>query len=348
MFDLENIIRKNILELEPYSTARSEYTSAEGTFMDANENPFGEWNRYPDPYQQKLKQRLGEMKGIAPEKIFIGNGSDEIIDLVIRIFCRPEKDKILTFTPTYGMYKVAAAINAVEILEVPLDKDFQIDMDNAKCVLKTPNLKVVFVCSPNNPTGNCLDELEMILQQFSGILVIDEAYIDFAKRISFIEKLEVYPNLIVMQTLSKAWGLAAVRIGIAYASASIITYLNKTKPPYNVSKINQDTALKALLDVKGFEDHKETLLQQRAVLEKRLVQLPMVLKVYPSDANFLLVETIDANKIYDALLDRNVIVRNRNQIIENCIRVSIGSQEENEQFLTAMNQIQEQLIKERS
>ncbi|MFA6057715.1 MAG: histidinol-phosphate transaminase [Taibaiella sp.] len=339
MFDLQKLLRKNIRNLQPYSSARSEYTGT-GIFLDANENPFGKLNRYPDPGQYLLKQKISEIKGIPPENIFIGNGSDEVIDLIIRIFCTPGIDKILTFTPTYGMYEVAAAINDIELLGLPLNKGFQIDIALLNKALDDEKLKIIFICSPNNPTGNCIDSIEDILERFKGIVVLDEAYIDFAQRPSFINQLNKYPNLIVTQTLSKAWGLAAARIGIAYASVDIMNYLSKAKPPYNVSTLNQDAALQALNNIKTFETNKTMLLQQRILLKKQLAQLPIVKKIYPSDANFLLVETLDALKIYNALLKQNIIVRNRSHVVHNCIRISIGSPEENEQLINAMKQIQ--------
>lgn len=338
MFDLQKLLRKNILNLQPYSSARSEYTGT-GIFLDANENPFGKLNRYPDPEQYKLKQKISEMKNAPVENIFIGNGSDEVIDLVIRIFCSPATDKILTFTPTYGMYEVAAAINDVELLEVPLNKDFQIESASLNNVIDDKKLKVIFICSPNNPTGNCIDGVEDILQRFKGIVVLDEAYIDFAQKPSFICKLDKYPNLIVVQTLSKAWGLAAARVGIAYASADIINYLTKAKPPYNISALNQDAALQALNNITTFETNKTILLEQKNLLEKQLRQLPFVKKVFPSDANFLLVETMNAISIYNALLRQHIIVRNRSHVIYNALRISIGSPEENEQLINAMKQI---------
>jgi histidinol-phosphate aminotransferase len=339
MFDLQKILRKNIRGLQPYSSARSEYTGT-GIFLDANENPFGKLNRYPDPGQFSLKQRISEIKLVPAENIFIGNGSDEVIDLVIRIFCTPGVDKILTFTPTYGMYEVAAAINDIELLKLPLDKGFQIETALLNKAVHDEKLKIIFICSPNNPTGNCIDDVEDVLQRFKGIVVVDEAYIDFAQNPSFIRKLNKYPNLIVAQTLSKAWGLAAARIGIAYASTDIIAYMAKAKPPYNVSALNQGAALEALDDITTFETNKAMLLQQKDLLSTQLEQLPMVKKVFPSDANFLLVETTDAVSIYNALLAQHIIVRNRTHVVQNCIRISIGSPEENRQLIEAMKQIQ--------
>ncbi len=329
MFNLEKLVRKNILALQPYSSARDEYKGKDAIFLDANENPFGKLNRYPDPKQLELKKKLSEIKNIAVENIFVGNGSDEVIDLAYRIFCEPGKDKALTFTPTYGMYDVSAGINDVELIKIPLTDDFQIDFDGTENYLKDKNLKLIFICSPNNPTGNNIDNIEKIIENFKGIVFIDEAYIDFSNADSFIKKIEQYPNIIVSQTFSKAWGLAAARVGTAYASKPIIDLYNKVKPPYNVSKLNQDEALKTLLAVDDFENNKKIILEEREKLIKNLSVLPIVKKIYPSDANFILVEVDDANKIYEKLVDAKVITRNRNNVVKNCLRITVGSEEEN-------------------
>lgn len=339
MFSLENIVRKNILQLKPYSSARDEFSGNNGIFLDANENPFGNLNRYPDPYQKELKQKLAEYKSVPTENIFIGNGSDEIIDLALRIFCNPGKDKALTFSPTYGMYDVSAAVNEVELIKLPLNGSFQINLEELEKNLDTPNLKLIFVCSPNNPSGNSIDNIEIILQKFKGIVIVDEAYIDFSKQESYLLKLNQYPNLIVAQTFSKAWGLAAARVGIAYASESIISLFNKVKPPYNVSKLNQEAALDALANNAEFEKNKKIILDQKIWLEQALMELPIIKKIYPSDANFLLVETTDANSIYNQLVSQQVITRNRNSIVNNCIRITVGSPIENQQLINALKNV---------
>jgi histidinol-phosphate aminotransferase len=271
--------------------------------------------------------------------IFVGNGSDEVIDLTYRIFCNPGKDKALTFSPTYGMYEVSAEINDVELIKIPLATDFQIDFDALENYLGDENLKLIFICSPNNPTANSLDNIETVLQKFNGIVVVDEAYIDFSKASSFLTKIDQYPNLIVMQTFSKAWGLAAARVGMAYSNELIISLYNKVKPPYNVSKPNQDAALKALEDVAGFEKRKSTILGQRAWLQNQLEGLAVVIKIYPSDANFLLVEMTDANRIYNELVNLKVITRNRHTQVNNCIRITVGSPEENLALIEAMKKV---------
>lgn len=338
MNSIEKIVRPNILALQAYSSAREEFTGSEGIFLDANENPFGELNRYPDPLQKELKQRLSVIKGVATQNIFTGNGSDEAIDLCFRIFCEPRKDKALTFTPTYGMYEVSAAINNTELIKVPLDDNFQIDKNNALLALEDKNLKLVFICSPNNPTGNCLDAAEFIIQNFKGIVVVDEAYADFCST-TLVNQPEQYPNLIVLQTLSKAWGLAAARVGIAYASPFIISLFNKVKPPYNISKLNYTAAIKALENTYNYENQKKLLVEERQKLSEALSQIPIVRKVYPSQANFLLVEVSDANSVYQNLIQQGIIIRNRNKEVKNCIRISIGTPQENKALLNALQNI---------
>ena len=339
MYNLENIVRKNILNLLPYSSARNEFSGKNGIFLDANENPFGTLNRYPDPYQKELKQVLSTYKSVPPENIFIGNGSDEVIDLAFRIFCNPGKDAALTFSPTYGMYDVSAAINEAQLIKLPLNHSFQINFEEFENTLNFPNLKLIFICSPNNPTGNSIENIERILQKFSGIVLVDEAYIDFSKQESLLSKLNQYPNLIVSQTFSKAWGLAAARVGIAYASELIISIFNKVKPPYNVSKLNQDAAIDALKNELIFEKNKNTIIDQKVWLEQKLSELPIIKKIYPSDANFILVETSDANAIYKQLVDQHVITRNRNNIVKNCIRITVGSENENQQMINALKNV---------
>lgn len=341
MFELEKQVRKNILELTPYSCARDEFKGEAEVFLDANENPFGELNRYPDPYQIAIKEKLSEIKRVPIDNIFIGNGSDEIIDLSLKVFCNPGYDKALTFSPTYGMYDVSSKINDVELLKVELTSDFQIDLVAAKDILKESCLKLIFICSPNNPTGNLIndDSIKFILEKFKGIVIIDEAYFDFSNTTSWSQKLAHYPNLIVMQTLSKAWGLAACRIGMAFSSSSIINLFNKVKPPYNVSQPAQWAAQKALGNPQLFESNRALILKQKALLESQLSQLSIVEKVYPSNANFLLVKVTDANSVYNELLSQNVITRNRNKIIDNCIRITVGTATENQQLLKVLKNI---------
>ncbi|MFP9099047.1 histidinol-phosphate transaminase [Flavobacterium sp. RHBU_24] len=339
MFDLSKIVRPNILALKPYSSARDEFKGTATAYLDANENPYGMFNRYPDPQQKQLKEALSKLKNVPQENIFVGNGSDEAIDLCYRIFCEPGKDSALTFTPTYGMYSVSADINNVTLVELPLDKNFQIDVDKTLPLFKRENLKLVFICSPNNPTGNSIDAIETILKNFDGIVVVDEAYIDFSASASLLEKLELYPNLVVLQTFSKAWGLAAARVGLAYASAEIISYFNKVKPPYNVSRLNYTVALAAISQPELFENQKNKLLAEREKMVHSLQKLNVVKKVYPSDANFLLVEVTDADGIYNSLVQKGIILRNRNNVVPDCLRITIGSAEENDLLLTALNEL---------
>ncbi|KUG11716.1 histidinol-phosphate transaminase [Elizabethkingia sp. HvH-WGS333] len=335
-FNLENLVRPNILKLKPYSSARDEYKGSTGVFLDANENPFGTLNRYPDPYQKEVKEKLSALKSIPVSQIFLGNGSDEVIDLVFRIFCTPGRDKALVFTPTYGMYEVSANINDTELLQLPLNSNFQIDKESILPFLTDENLKLIFICSPNNPTGNSIENVDFILENFNGIVFVDEAYIDFSTQKSWTEKLSQYPNLIISQTFSKARGLAAVRVGIAYSSPKIIALFNKTKPPYNVSQLNQEAALIALLDDKRYQSEIKTILGEKERLEKELLQLSVIKKIYPSDANFILVEVNDADGIYNNLVQQKIITRNRNSVIASCIRITIGTTEENNQLIAAL------------
>lgn len=338
MFSLKNIVRKNILNLKGYSSARDEYSGVANVFLDANENPFGELNRYPDPQQKELKESLGNLKNINTENIFIGNGSDEVIDLAFRIFCNPGEDKALTFSPTYGMYDVSADINNIELVKIPLTEDFQINLKEVTPYLNDKNLKIIFICSPNNPTGNTIKtiDIENILNNFNGIVIIDEAYIDFSSAESWNIKIEQYPNLIVSQTFSKAWGLAAARVGVAYTNKNIIGLFNKIKPPYNVSSLNQKAAINSLNNFELFEKNKKLILQEKKLLSETLKKLDIVKKVYPSDANFILIEVSNADNIYNKLVSKKIIIRNRNKVIDNCLRITIGSPEENKKLINEL------------
>ena len=338
MFSLKNIVRKNILNLKGYSSARDEYSGVASVFLDANENPFGELNRYPDPQQKELKESLSSLKNISTENIFIGNGSDEVIDLAFRIFCNPGEDKALTFSPTYGMYDVSADINNIELVKIPLTKDFQINLKEVTPYLNDKNLKIIFICSPNNPTGNTIktSDIENILNNFNGIVIIDEAYIDFSSAESWNTKIEQYPNLVVSQTFSKAWGLAAARVGVAYTNKNIISLFNKIKPPYNVSSLNQKAAINSLNNFELFEKNKKLILQEKKLLSETLKKLEIVKKVYPSNANFILIEVSNADNIYNKLVSKKIIIRNRNKVIDNCLRITIGSPEENKKLINEL------------
>ena len=328
-----SLLRKNIQSLQPYSCARDEFKGEASVYMDANENPYNApFNRYPDPLQLKLKEKLGRNKEVPVENIFLGNGSDEAIDLVYRAFCEPRIDNVVAIDPTYGMYKVCASINDVEYRKVLLDDDFQF---TAQSLLDATDshTKVIWICSPNNPTGNALNRSEIILtlETFRGIVVIDEAYIDFSGQESFTHVLSRYPNLIILQTFSKAWGNAAIRLGMAYASEEIIRVFNKIKYPYNVNILTQEQALKALENEKQVKDWVKILLDEREKLTAELSVLPMVQHIYPTSANFVLVRVSDANATYQHLVDRGIIVRNRNTVslCLGCLRITVGTPEEN-------------------
>jgi len=341
MIDLQNIVRPNVLALTPYSSARDEFSGKADVYLDANENPYGELNRYPDPYQKELKNELSVLKKIDAKNIFIGNGSDEVIDLAFRLFCNPGVDKALTFTPTYGMYDVSAAINDVELIKVPLNQDFQIDLEKVVPYLTNSNVKLIFICSPNNPTGNLMNknDIETLLIQFEGIVILDEAYIDFAEKESLLQLTKKYTNLIISQTFSKSWGLASARIGCAYADDKIIALFNLIKPPYNISGLNQEAALKALKNIKYCKENILNILSEKKELENSLKSILCVKKVYPSDANFMLIEVTNADKVYQELVTEKIITRNRNKQVLNCIRISVGTPEENKQLINALIKI---------
>lgn len=343
--DITQLARPNILAMQPYSSARDESGGIQGIFLDANENPFGENNRYPDPYQQELKQKISQLKNISPEKIFIGNGSDEIIDHIYRVFCNPGKDKAMFFSPTFGMYQVAAELNEVEIIDIPLTSGFQLNMEKAQKHFGDKNLKVIVICTPNNPTGNSINpkDIDFILANFKGIIAIDEAYIDFSDQKSYLDKIDQYPNLVIFQTLSKAWGIAGVRVGMAYANPEIIKLLNKVKHPYNISVLNQKAAMEALDQKEVFEKRKKIILAEKEKIRKDLEKLSIVTKIYPSDTNFFLVEFTHADSVFQELLNQKIIVRNQSSKIKNCLRITVGSPEENEKLISALQKLNKTL-----
>ena len=344
MFDLNKIIRENIKKLTPYSSARDEFNGGASVFLDANENSFGSpleknYNRYPDPMQFKLKSKISTIKGLLVENIFLGNGSDEAIDILFRGFCNPGKDNVILVPPTYGMYEVSANINDVEIRKVLLDDKFQL---NTKGISEKvdENTKLIFLCSPNNPTGNSLnrEDIESVLNNFKGIVVIDEAYIDFSKQKSFISELNKYPNVVLLQTLSKAWGLAALRIGMAFASQQIINVFNKIKPPYNISDASQQLALAALDNIEQVNNWIKEIVCEREKILKLLSEFSFVKKIYPSDANFILLKTTDPKNIYNFLLKNGIVVRDRSKVTlcEGCLRITIGKREENKLLIETL------------
>ncbi len=337
-----SLVRSNIRRLTPYSTARDEYKGKLGVFLDANENPFSNgYNRYPDPRQLSLKSLLAEIKGIASDKIFIGNGSDEAIDLCIRIFCEPRIDNIVTIRPTYGMYSVSAAINDVEVREVPLGRDFSLSAD-AMMAACDNNTKLMFICSPNNPTGNSMpvEQLRWLLEYFNGVVVVDEAYVDFSSQPSMLTLLDEYSNLIVLHTMSKAYGLAALRLGLAFAHPSIIELFSNVKYPYNINLAGMERAAELL--ERNVADEIALIKEERSRVKQQLSQMECVEKVYPSDANFLLVKVADAKAMYDALIQEQIIVRDRSHVpgCEGCLRITIGTPQENDRLLEIMKQKQ--------
>lgn len=345
-FNINNLVRENVKLMKPYSSARDEFEdfdTADMIFLDANENPFENGvNRYPDPQQMSVKAVLADQKNIKTNQILLGNGSDEVLDLLFRAFCEPKVDNVITLPPTYGMYGVLANINAVENREVLLSEDFQPQTDKILSSIDD-NTKIIFLCSPNNPTGNTfLDEsVVYLLQQFKGLVVIDEAYIDFSKKESWMNELDEYPNLVITQTLSKAYGLAGIRLGICYGSAEVISVLNKIKPPYNVNELTQKRALKRLEDREKINDEIHSILGQREELLKVLLNIKFVKKIYPTEANFILIKVDDANKRYKELIAKGIVIRNRTTqpLCDNCLRLTIGTEEENTKLIEVLNQL---------
>lgn len=339
--NLDKLVRPNISKLTPYSSARNEFTGSASIFLDANENPYNEpFNRYPDPLQREVKKRLAAIKGVKPENIFLGVGSDEGIDLAYRIFCRPGIDNVVAIAPSYGMYEVCADINDIEYRRVSLDDNFNFDPDTLLAATDE-NTKLLWICSPNNPTGNAYP-IEMILktaQAFNGIVMVDEAYIDFSSKGSMIAYLDQCPNVIVLQTFSKAWGRAGLRLGVAYASPEIIDYYNKVKYPYNINAITQEKAIEALENVAKVKAWVDELLDNRSLLAEALEKMSCVKHIYPSDANFLLIRVDDPDCLYNFLCKQGIIVRNRNRVEKcaGCLRITIGTKNENAQLINAIN-----------
>lgn len=341
--DINTLVRRNVLTMKPYSSARDDFHGEAEVFLDANENPYpSPYNRYPDPLQWKVKEKLAEIKGVKPGQIFLGNGSDEPIDLIVRAFCEPNQDSILITEPTYGMYKVCAEVNAVNVQQVLLTPEFDLDLEAIPNTFDATT-KVIYLCSPNNPTGNLLsrDKIVEVLKRFYGLVVIDEAYIDFTKSKSFIHELKKYPNLVVLQTFSKAWGLAGLRLGMCFASEEIINILNKIKYPYNVNIRTQELALDALENVYRKDIWVDEILKERDLLMRQLKRLKIVENIFPTDANFLLVRVKDAQFTYQYLMDNRIIVRDRSRVnlCYNCLRITVGTPEENKRLIEALEQL---------
>ena len=340
MKDLKEIVRKNIYSLKPYSSARNEFKGEASIFIDANENPYDTpYNRYPDPLQLQVKEKISALKGVPVENIFLGVGSDEPIDLLYRIFCEPQTDNVVALEPTYGMYSVCADINNVEYRKVSLKENYQFSAEELLAATDE-NSKIIWLCSPNNPTGNALDaaEIEKVLKNFSGIVAVDEAYIDFSSQPSYLKVLKEYPNMVVLQTFSKAWGSAGVRLGMAFASEEIIKIFNKVKYPYNVNVLTQRYAIKLLDNFSQVEKKVKAILKNREKLEKQLAKVECVKEVYPTDANFILVKTTDSDAIYKYLIEKGIVARNRNGITlcDNCLRITVGTADENKQVIAAL------------
>jgi histidinol-phosphate aminotransferase len=342
-FNLDSLVRDNVKVLKPYSSARDEFEdfdTADMVFLDANENPFNSGvNRYPDPQQASVKSILARQHNVNPNQMLLGNGSDEVLDLIFRAFCEPKVDNVITLPPTYGMYGVLANINAIENREVLLSTDFQPQIEKIFKAIDD-NTKMIFLCSPNNPTGNSFSEesVTTLLEHFNGLIVIDEAYIDFSEKESWLQKLEQYPNLVITQTLSKAYGLAGIRLGICYASAQIISVLNKIKPPYNVNELTQKRALERLDNTDAIKSEIKSIIDQRSELLKVLLDIKYVEKIYPTEANFILIKVDDANKRYDDLIAKGIVIRNRTTqpLCDNCLRLTIGTDEENKKLIEAL------------
>ncbi len=346
-FNLNNLLRENIKKLVPYSSARDEFKGEASILIDANENPFGsplnhDYNRYPDPLQHQVKAKLSKIKGVPSENIFLGNGSDEAIDILYRAFCTPGVDNVILVPPTYGMYEVSANINDVAFKKVNLTADYQLDLDGIANAIDA-HTKLIFICSPNNPTGNSIrrQDIEAILNNFQGLVVVDEAYINFSAVKSFTQELAEYPNLVVLQTLSKAWGLAALRLGMAFASKEIIAVYNKIKPPYNINQATQDIVLEALDHVDQVNDWIKETVAEREKLVRELLELDYVQHITPSDANFILVKMEQPREVYDYLVQYGIIVRDRSKVelCEGCLRITVGTPAENQILLEKLNQI---------
>jgi histidinol-phosphate aminotransferase len=349
MPDINLLLRDNIKNLVPYASARDEFSGTANIFLDANENSLGspipdQYNRYPDPHQVKIKDLLSSIKGLPAKNIFLGNGSDECIDLLYRAFCNPGKDNVIINPPTYGMYEVCARINDVEVRRALLTEDFQPDLEKIASLVDE-HTKIIWICSPNNPTGNAFhyQSIEMILNNFDGLVVIDEAYINFSRQQGFIRELTEYPNLVVLQTLSKAWGLAGLRVGMAFANESIVNVLNSMKPPYNIGQSAQELVIRALSETGRVNEMIREIVSMRSSLEAEIGLLPAVRKVYPSDANFILVKIDHARKVYEALLSRGIVVRDRSNaaLCNDCLRITVGRKEENEKLLLALRALKQ-------
>lgn len=338
-FNINSLVRENILKLQPYISFRDHNEFNAPVLLDANECPFGEFNRYPDSSQKKLKNKLAGLKGLSPEQIAIGNGSDELIDLIIKIFCKPKKDAILMMNPSFAMYGFYAAVNENEVVKLDLDDNFEMVKDDFLKITQERDIKVFFLCSPNNPTGNSVKDLEFFIQNFDGIVVIDEAYIEFSENRSGIELLDQYPNVIVLQTFSKAWGTAGARVGTAYASKEIIRFINTVKAPYNVNALSQELIISLLDDKNKLKDNVAKVLNEREWLKEEFKSIDCIEKVFPTDANFFLIKMKDGTKVYQTMLDEEILTSQRAPAIQDCIRINVGTREENEKLVNVLKTV---------
>ncbi|MDN5422472.1 MAG: histidinol-phosphate transaminase [Chryseobacterium sp.] len=338
-FNINSLVRENIVKLQPYISFRDHNEFNAPVLLDANECPFGEFNRYPDSSQKKLKNKLAGLKGLSPEQIAIGNGSDELIDLIIKIFCEPKKDAILMMNPSFAMYGFYAAVNENEVVKLDLDDNFEMVKDDFLKITQKRDIKVFFLCSPNNPTGNSVKDLEFFIQNFDGIVVIDEAYIEFSENRSGIEVLDQYPNVIILQTFSKAWGTAGARVGTAYASKEIIRFINTVKAPYNVNTLSQELIISLLDDKNKLKDNVAKVLNEREWLKEEFKSIDCIEKVFPTDANFFLIKMKDGTKVYQTMLDEEILTSQRAPAIQNCIRINVGTREENEKLVNVLKTV---------
>lgn len=338
-FNINSLVRENIVKLRPYISFRDHNEFNAPVLLDANECPFGEFNRYPDSSQKKLKNKLAGLKGLSPEQIAIGNGSDELIDLIIKIFCEPKKDAILMMNPSFAMYGFYAAVHENEVVKLDLDDNFEMVKDDFLKITQKRDIKVFFLCSPNNPTGNSVKDLEFFIQNFDGIVVIDEAYIEFSENRSGIEVLDQYPNVIVLQTFSKAWGTAGARVGTAYASKEIIRFINTVKAPYNVNTLSQELIISLLDDKNKLKDNVAKVLNEREWLKEEFKSIDCIEKVFPTDANFFLIKMKDGTKVYQTMLDEEILTSQRAPAIQNCIRINVGTREENEKLINILKTV---------
>lgn len=339
-FNINRFVRKNILELKPYTSFRDQNEFGSPVFMDANESPFGSLNRYPDSTQKKLRQKLSVMKNVSPDNIALGNGSDELIDLIIKIFCEPKKDAVLRMNPSFAMYDFYASINENKVIKLDLNENFDIVKDDFLSLAENNQPKIFFLCSPNNPTGNSIEDLEFYIENFNGIVVVDEAYIEFSGRKSCIELLNKYPNLIVLQTFSKAWGMAGARVGMAYASEEIIKLINTVKAPYNINSLSLDMVLKTIDSLGPLMQNIENILLEKSWLKDQFENISCVKKVYPSEANFFLIGFENGDKVYEQLLEKEILTSKRSPQIPDCIRINVGTREENKKLIAALQNIE--------